>query len=205
LSAAKIADDDARLSGEPKGIAMSINLSSGSELLHLTKVDVARRQLKTAIRLWFHDADPVSIHTLAFAAYEIIHVVSKKRNRTKALVFDTLSVKEEHRSKWNKTIKEHAGFFKHANNDADKSIDFNPTLTMMFLMGAVAGLKVMQETKPGEEESALAFWIVLHRQSWVTAKAREVFQSRIAVEDLDAFKVLPKLEFFKAFTSKTRP
>ena len=35
--------------------------------LHVTKLDAARRQLETAITLWFHDGDPVSIHTLAAA------------------------------------------------------------------------------------------------------------------------------------------
>jgi hypothetical protein len=91
---------------------MPIDLPPGirSGILHFTKVDVARTQLKTAIRLWFHDGDPVSIHTLAYAAYEIIHFVSKKRNRTKQLIFDTLSVKDEYRGKWAKTIKEHANF-----------------------------------------------------------------------------------------------
>jgi hypothetical protein len=183
---------------------MPVNLPPGSKLLHLNKLDVAKSQLKTAIRLWFYDSDPVSIHTLAFAAYEIIHVVSKKRNRTRELVFDTLSVKDEHRSKWNQTIKEHAGFFKHANKDADKSIDFNPILTMMFFMGAIAGLKIMGETKPGEEESAFALWVVLHRQNWATAQAREILQNRIPIEDLNAFKTLPKALFFEAFTSVKR-
>ena len=61
----------------------------------VTKLDAARRQLRTAIRLWFNDGDLVAIHTLAFAAYEIIHVVSKKRNR----------IKNEYRSAWNKKIK----------------------------------------------------------------------------------------------------
>ena len=31
----------------------------------VTKLDAARRQLRTAIRLWFEEGDPVSIHTLA--------------------------------------------------------------------------------------------------------------------------------------------
>jgi len=46
----------------------------------ISKLDAARRQLATAITLWFEDRDPVSIHTLVFAAYEIIHAVSKQRN-----------------------------------------------------------------------------------------------------------------------------
>jgi hypothetical protein len=54
------------------------------------KLDAAKRQLQIAIRPWFEDADPVSIHTLAFAAYEIAHVVSKKRNKLGAISYSTL-------------------------------------------------------------------------------------------------------------------
>jgi hypothetical protein len=42
----------------------------------VTKLDAARRQLKTAIKLWFEDGDPVAIHTLIVAAYEIIDILA---------------------------------------------------------------------------------------------------------------------------------
>jgi hypothetical protein len=171
----------------------------GSEVLHLSKVDVARSQLKTAIQLWFHDGDPVSIHTLAYAAYEIIHFVSKKHNRTKQLIFDTLSVKEEYRRKWADTIKEHANFFKHANNDHNKSIDFNPVLSMMFMMGAAAGLTSIDTGRPGKEEAALALWIALHRPTWAGVKVREALVNRVPVEELAHFQTLPKAQFFDAY------
>lgn len=38
----------------------------------LTKLGVAKTQLLTAIRLFLHDADPVSVHTLAGAAQDIL-------------------------------------------------------------------------------------------------------------------------------------
>jgi hypothetical protein len=47
--------------------------------LSITKLDAARRQLETAITLWFHDADPVSVHTLAMAAHGILRALNKKR------------------------------------------------------------------------------------------------------------------------------
>jgi hypothetical protein len=179
--------------------AMPPNLPPKPETLHFQKLDVARSQLKTAIQLWFYDGDPVSIHTLAYAAYEIIHFVSKKRNRTKELIFDTLSIKEEYRSKWAITIKKHANFFKHANNDADDSIDFNPTLSMMFIMGAAAGLRTIESGPPGNEESAFALWIILHRPTWAAAQVRERLKNRVPVEDLTYFQTLPKAQFFEAF------
>jgi hypothetical protein len=85
----------------------------------ISKLDAGRRQLETAITLWFNDGDPVSTHTLACAAYEIIHVVSSARNRTRDLLFDKLVVKDEYRSAWNQRLKEPANFFKHARNDPD--------------------------------------------------------------------------------------
>jgi hypothetical protein len=174
------------------------------EILHLTKVGVAQSQLKTAIRLWFNDGDAASIHTLACAAYEIIHVVSKKRNRTKQLIFDTLSVKEEFRSDWARKIKEHASFFKHASHDPDGEIDFDPVLSMMFLMGAVAGMKIISGGPSAKEESAFLLWIAIHQPTWAGIKVRQLVADRIPIEDLADFQALPKAQFFDAFLSAKR-
>jgi hypothetical protein len=46
--------------------------------IKISKLDAARRQLDTAIELWFHDGDPISIHTLTSAAFEIIQDLNKK-------------------------------------------------------------------------------------------------------------------------------
>jgi hypothetical protein len=59
---------------------MNATTATKTTTLTIGKLDAARRQLSTAITLWFGSDDPVSIHTLAHAAYEIIHTVSRKRN-----------------------------------------------------------------------------------------------------------------------------
>ena len=142
----------------------------------VTKLDAARRQLRTAIRLWFNDGDPVAIHTLAYAAYEIIHVVSKKRNRTRLLVFDSPMIKNEYRSAWNKKIKEHANFFKHANIDPDGSIAFVPALSILFLTAATAGIRLLSE-RPSIEEFAFVTWFFYHRPDWLNPRFRKVVAS----------------------------
>ena len=43
----------------------------------LTKLDVARRQLAVAIRLFFDDRDTVSVYTLATNAWEIVDALCK--------------------------------------------------------------------------------------------------------------------------------
>jgi hypothetical protein len=48
-------------------------------ILELTKMDVTRRQLRTAIELWTFGGDPVAILTLAAAARTLIDDVAKHR------------------------------------------------------------------------------------------------------------------------------
>jgi hypothetical protein len=47
--------------------------------LKLSKLDCARRQLELAIELYFMERDPVSIHTLAGAARQLIEDINKHR------------------------------------------------------------------------------------------------------------------------------
>lgn len=47
--------------------------------MRLEKLEAARRQLETAIKLYFADGDEVSIHTLGAAAYALIQDINKHR------------------------------------------------------------------------------------------------------------------------------
>lgn len=42
-------------------------MTNGPKIM-TSKLGCARRQLQTAVRLYFNDADPISIHTLACAS-----------------------------------------------------------------------------------------------------------------------------------------
>ena len=48
--------------------------------MEVTEIDAARRQLETAVVLYFREEDPVSIHTLACAAYEILLSLNRASN-----------------------------------------------------------------------------------------------------------------------------
>ena len=65
------------------------------ETIRISKLEAARRQLRTAITLWFTGGDPVAIHSLAFAAYEILHAISEKRDPNRIdLIFDSVWIDE---------------------------------------------------------------------------------------------------------------
>ena len=97
------------------------------ESIKIPKLETARRQLDTAIALFFQGADPVSIHTLACAAYDVIDNVNQNRGRMEMFVKrryprlpGKLSVAE---------INSVQNFFKHADRDPEGELEFFPEMT----------------------------------------------------------------------------
>jgi hypothetical protein len=177
------------------------------EKIVVTKLDVGRRQLRTAIRLWFQDADPVPVHTLAYAAYEIIHVLSKKRDPYRdTLIFDADMIKDEYLRDWNKKIRKSANFFKHADRDSEDSLEFMPSLTLLFLVAAVSGLRHMKE-EPNAEEQTLFYWLCFHHPDWIKPDISKLLEDRLSVEDRAHMRIAKKTDFLKVFevTLKRHP
>src|SRR5438128_1514480 len=71
--------------------------------IQVTKLDAVRRQLETAIILWFHDGDPVSIHTLAAAAYQIIYDINAHRGGA-PMMRDSEKIRPEGLSEWRRIM-----------------------------------------------------------------------------------------------------
>jgi hypothetical protein len=101
--------------------------------LTLTKFEAAERQLIQAIRLFFEEGDPISIHTLAEAAVQVF--------RDLALKYDTSSCITEHpslshisKSVIYNTMNEARNFFKHAGKDPDKVLEFDVTRNNISLL-----------------------------------------------------------------------
>src|SRR3974390_288351 len=85
--------------------------------ISVTKLDAAKRQLRTAITLWFMEEDPVSIH-------ELTHSLFRQRGFS-GLLYDNKLVKEEYRGELAKRLKRFATFFKHAQKDPNGEIEFD--------------------------------------------------------------------------------
>ena len=103
----------------------------------ITKLDAARRQLETAINLYFHEGDQVSIHTLGCAAHEIIETVNRKGGGTPTLKESWKdSIKPEHVKTFYKALNPARNFFKHADRDADDAIQFAPFASEILILDA---------------------------------------------------------------------
>jgi len=112
-----------------------------AEIISLTKFDAARRQLRTAIELWFNDGDPVSIYALVYAAHEIIHRLYRLKGLSD-LLYDTSVFPKNIRAIANKAIKDVPNWIKHAEHEEemDEIKTFNPWICDLLLMVCVVGI-----------------------------------------------------------------
>lgn len=166
------------------------------QTLKVSKLEAARRHLRTAIWLLFHDGDPVAIHTLSYAAYEVIHVLSAKANRTETLLFDNQIIKDEFRSDFNKLVKKAPNFFKHADKDPDQVVEFTPQFSEMFILFSALGLETMGQ-KFGGEEKAFLMWLTVHNPSIMVDGALVNFLKGFPIKTVDELRNVPRPEFFK--------
>lgn len=100
----------------------------------VSKQDAIRRQLDTAIWLWFHDDDAVSIHTLSCSALKVAEDVSKNFGK-RAMLFEYLPAELK------KDSIAAQGFFKHAKDDPHDVLTFNPGVTPYHIYDAATCYK----------------------------------------------------------------
>lgn len=94
----------------------------------LTKIEVAKRQLCTAIDLYFTHKDLVSAWTLGASAYNVLRDLNRAFDSSNMLLKDQLprAVPTEQRQRVREKIQEIENFLKHADRDANAILDFSP-------------------------------------------------------------------------------
>lgn len=108
------------------------NRESDMEKLKLNKFDCVKRQLMTAIELYFEHGDPVSIHTLTCAAYNTLRDITDQRG---AAPMHAKHVYVKLPGKFSlKDLNEAENFFKHADKDPEADLMFYPKITEPLLM-----------------------------------------------------------------------
>ena len=166
----------------------------------VTKLDAARREIKTAIRLWFADEDPVAIHLLAYSSHEIVHRLYRDRGHSD-LLFDAKNIKEQYRDRFSIALKKAANFFKHAKqgkeDKPDATIEFDPKLNEIFLYLSVYGLRKMGEP-PTFEDFALYAYIATQNPGWIPEAALKKHFDDKSLKAFLGLKGVPKKEFFQA-------
>jgi hypothetical protein len=128
----------------------------------VTKMDAAQRQLETAIGLWFHDADFVSMHTLAMAAREILRALSKKRAGEPMLGDAAAMIRPEFQRQFAEAVLRAANFFKHGTKDPLAAYRFSQDTNDYVLLEACQAFEILNH-----EETPLmrllVFYLAFHK------------------------------------------
>lgn len=104
----------------------------------ISKLDAAKRQLETAIKMFLLDADPVATHTLTAAAHQVLTDIGKARSVSSIFKEEALYlIRDEHKAKYLHLLSRAENFFKHADKDPEGQIEFNPEVTGSYLMDAI--------------------------------------------------------------------
>ena len=129
------------------------------ELL-IDKLDVVRRQIKEAVRLFFEERDRVVIHTIIASAHQILFDIGKK-SKVKSAVKSTMGLRKPEIQKHLKIINYPYNFFKHADRDPIGKINIGPLdrLTSDFIMDAIVILHQISGNIPIEAK-VYWFWFV---------------------------------------------
>jgi hypothetical protein len=171
--------------------------------MKVSKLDAARRQLDCAIRLWINDDDPVSIHTLAFAAFEIINDLNAKRGN-KAVTLQGLTetlAKPGHLTEVMGYMKKPMTFFKHSNRDPLAILEFAPEVNEYVFLFAANGLKELGEQLTDLQHTFVQ-WMLVHHPNLIK-KGQTAFPEfgDKEVQAVATMRAVTKRQFFDTFLS----
>jgi len=133
------------------------------------KIDAAEEQLKTAISLYFADETPVSVHTLAMAAHEILDQICAHKKLERGIVQKfSESIKSEKRGEFWQKINEAKNFFKHARSDPDPevSIEWNTELASYYIFDSITLYQRIKSILPCEFVSFFIWFRGQHPGLW---------------------------------------
>lgn len=168
-------------------------------VITVTKIEVARRQLRTAIEMWFYDGDPISIHALAAASHQVVHDLNSK-NGGPNLMLDTTYIKEEYRKKFMANIKHASNFMKHADRPNDSpglTLEFRPESNRDFMAFTIIGLGYLGE-KLGSTEIAFERWQTFNDPNLMSDAGKALFESNFTAQQLDIFRGMKKHTFLES-------
>lgn len=105
-----------------------------SELIQVSKLEAAQRQLDVAIRMLFADADPIAVHTLVGAASIIFTDMVEKLVPDKSWDKMAQNANDLTPVEYFNIMRKAQNFFKHARDDHDTTLDFdlNDTESLAF-------------------------------------------------------------------------
>jgi len=159
----------------------------------IDKLDAARRQLESAITIFFDNGDVVSQHTLISAAHGIVYDLAQQRG-VGGSIKDSPLVSTENRAGFINKIHLPQNFFKHGRADAGTKLAFRYQVSPFYLFDALR-LYVLLAGAATEVMRVFLVWFQLRYPDLFCYPAAEEDLKRVRGDttDPEVFKAVGKV------------
>jgi hypothetical protein len=169
-------------------------MASPETEIPVTKVDAAMGQLETAIVLWFHEGNPVAIHTLAVAADDCLNSLKRHKTNTPSAIRSAIkTLPRKIQNAWH----ESQNFFKHGDKELRRTLRFFPIFTDLILMNAVISHASLGD---GPTSLTIAFLFRFQMEQPVfAAPLKDAYKPLYEMFTIDLSEELTRLQFFEKY------
>jgi hypothetical protein len=179
-------------------LAVMMDRSIEPRLLRLHKMEAAKRQIESAIWLWFVDADMVSVHTLTAAAQRLLLELAELWGVT-AFPFTAAYHPPHSKTEERATAPDAETFFK-AGKD-EETYELSEAWTEVYLLDAVMSYCNIMDNLYGS--AMMATFVVrfaVQREDLFARGAFSLLEKTISKDfNLERLQELSKIEFLKEF------
>lgn len=156
---------------------------------NISKIDAVRQQIDEAILLFFQRRNAIAIHTIVGAAHQVLHDLTERQQSM--IKNDKVAIACGKGKDWFKRLNKEYNFFKHAENDKDERIRFDPLLHTYYLVDCVYMYRALTGTS-SYSHKVFDMWFSLANPNAVADPEIRKFAERIAAtqfqpEDYDKF------------------
>lgn len=140
--------------------------------MHISKLDAAKRQLDTALNLYFKNGDPISIHTLTAASHQILMDLGAK-----SVIKDTALIRKGMEKEYLAIVNRAENFFKHAQRDQKELLEFNSKETDFLLFDAVEMYMQIANEQPNDM-AILRIWFKIQNPSIISDEIQKTLRDK---------------------------
>lgn len=163
-------------------------------LVAVSKLEAARRQLKTGIEILFSRGDEVAAHTLVGAASRIVSDLVEAKCPERSWDRYAQEANDLSTSDYFAIMRRSQNFLKHAERDPDSTKEFDPSDTDALAFWTVMNLGEL-ECELSIQESVLQLWYLA---SYSPSLDHQNEQNRLALELFGDLRSLERIERISA-------
>jgi hypothetical protein len=131
----------------------------------VTKMDAVRRQLRTAVRMFFEDRDTIATYTVAAAVEGLLGGLLKHAGKAHPFR-DSDIIVPEHKKEFFRLLNRPQNFFKHSDDDPEGVLEFAP-VSLEYVPFECAVLYHLYAGRPLREAWIFTFWFSVEHPNLV--------------------------------------